>query len=165
MMSIQSHGDDEDYGYGIWLEKTKKNIFEPMFQGSDPGISFISSYDKREKINITIISNLENHVWEMKKNTGNHNIKRAVPRLAGLYILRQNAGYRPKGFFRSLCAKSPGTRGRGFSLAAPDRRRHRLLLSVIFRLRLLGSRAAALPAMLPAWLPPGSGGLPVPFIT
>jgi CubicO group peptidase (beta-lactamase class C family) len=67
MMSIQSHQGDDYYGYGIWLEKTKNSTFEPMFQGSDPGVSFITSYDRSININITIISNLKNNVWEIKR--------------------------------------------------------------------------------------------------
>jgi CubicO group peptidase (beta-lactamase class C family) len=67
MMSIQSHQDDDYYGYGMWLEKTGKDTFEPMFQGSDPGVSFITSYDRSKRVNITIISNLGNNVWEIKR--------------------------------------------------------------------------------------------------
>ncbi|MDR2747493.1 MAG: beta-lactamase family protein [Treponema sp.] len=67
MMSIQSHDSDDYYGYGIWLEKTGENTFEPMFQGSDPGVSFITSYNRSKRVNITIISNLGNNVWGMKR--------------------------------------------------------------------------------------------------
>jgi CubicO group peptidase (beta-lactamase class C family) len=66
MVSIQSNDGDDYYGYGIWLEKTKEGAFEPYFQGCDPGVSFITSYDRNKKINITIISNVGNNVWEMK---------------------------------------------------------------------------------------------------
>ena len=67
MLSLQSHDDDNYYGYGIWLEKTKEGILEPWFQGSDPGVSFLSSYDRNQKLNITIISNTGNDVWEIKE--------------------------------------------------------------------------------------------------
>ena len=67
MLSPQSNSDDNYYGYGIWLEKTKEGTLEPWFQGSDPGVSFLSSYDRNQKINITIISNTGNNVWELKK--------------------------------------------------------------------------------------------------
>jgi CubicO group peptidase (beta-lactamase class C family) len=67
MVSLQSNDSDDYYGYGIWLEKTKEDAFEPYFQGCDPGVSFITSYDRNKKINITIISNTGNNVWEMKQ--------------------------------------------------------------------------------------------------
>jgi CubicO group peptidase (beta-lactamase class C family) len=67
MLSLQSNSDDDYYGYGIWLEKTKGGTLEPWFQGSDPGVSFLSSYDRDQEINITIISNTGNNLWEIKK--------------------------------------------------------------------------------------------------
>ena len=67
MLSFQSGDDDDYYGYGIWLEKTNEGAFEPWFQGSDPGVSFLSSYNRSQKINTTIISNTGNDVWEIKE--------------------------------------------------------------------------------------------------
>ena len=67
MLSLQSSSDNDYYGYGIWLEKIKEQIFEPYFEGCDPGVSFISSYNKGKKINITIISNTGNNVWELHR--------------------------------------------------------------------------------------------------
>jgi CubicO group peptidase (beta-lactamase class C family) len=67
MLSLQSYSGDSYYGYGIWLEKTEDGTLEPWFQGCDPGVSFISSYNRNQKINITIISNTGNNVWEMKR--------------------------------------------------------------------------------------------------
>jgi CubicO group peptidase (beta-lactamase class C family) len=66
MLSLQSNDDDDYYGYGIWLEKTKEGTLEPWFQGCDPGVSFLSSYDRNQKINITLISNTGNDVWEIR---------------------------------------------------------------------------------------------------
>ena len=66
MLSLQSHSGDNYYGYGIWLEKTEDGTLEPWFQGCDPGVSFLSSYDRNQKLNITIISNTGNNVWEIK---------------------------------------------------------------------------------------------------
>ncbi|MDR0557193.1 MAG: beta-lactamase family protein [Treponema sp.] len=57
MLSLQSSSDTEYYGYGIWLEKTGEKTFEPWFQGMDPGVSFISIYNREKEISITIISN------------------------------------------------------------------------------------------------------------
>jgi len=67
MLSLQTNDGNNHYGYGIWLEKTKEGALEPWFQGCDPGVSFLSFYDRGKKINITIISNIGNNVWEMKR--------------------------------------------------------------------------------------------------
>jgi CubicO group peptidase (beta-lactamase class C family) len=63
MLSLQSN---DNYGYGIWLEKTREGTLEPWFQGSDPGVSFLSSYNRNNNINITIMSNTGTNVWKMK---------------------------------------------------------------------------------------------------
>jgi len=68
MLSLQSNDDDDYYGYGIWLEKTKEGTLEPWFQGCDPGVSFLSSYDRNQKINITLISNTGNDVWKLQRD-------------------------------------------------------------------------------------------------
>jgi CubicO group peptidase (beta-lactamase class C family) len=67
MLSLQINDENNHYGYGIWLEKTKEGALEPWFQGCDPGVSFLSSYDRSKNINITIVSNTGNNVWEMKR--------------------------------------------------------------------------------------------------
>jgi CubicO group peptidase (beta-lactamase class C family) len=66
MLSLQSQSNDSYYGYGIWLEKTEEGTLEPWFQGCDPGVSFISSYDRNQSLNITIVSNTGNNVWELR---------------------------------------------------------------------------------------------------
>jgi len=66
MLSIQTNNVEDYYGYGIWFEKTKEGLLEPYFQGSDPGVSFLSSYNRDNNINITLVSNTGNDVWEIK---------------------------------------------------------------------------------------------------
>lgn len=66
MLSNQS-GDEECYGYGMWLKKDGEN-FVPYFQGSDPGVSFISCYDIKNKLLVILISNYGDNVWEILKN-------------------------------------------------------------------------------------------------
>lgn len=66
MLSIQSTCEDDDnYGFGIWLNKNSPKNLLPYFTGSDPGVSFISTYKLDEKVNITIASNFGNNVWKM----------------------------------------------------------------------------------------------------
>jgi hypothetical protein len=39
----------------------------PYFQGCDPGVSFISSYDPDKKLLVVLISNYGDNVWRIKK--------------------------------------------------------------------------------------------------
>lgn len=57
--------DCKEYGYGFWLMKDSQS---PFFQGSDPGVSFISSYDVNKHLIITIASNLGQDVWKMHRD-------------------------------------------------------------------------------------------------
>ena len=71
MLQKQS-GDGSDpkescYGYGFWiLDGFGSDI--PYFQGSDPGVSFISEYNPEENTVCVLVSNYGDNVWkEMKK--------------------------------------------------------------------------------------------------
>jgi CubicO group peptidase (beta-lactamase class C family) len=63
MISLQAENVDEEeaYGYGFWLAGDDNNI--PFFQGSDPGVSFISSY--HDGIFICAQSNFGDDVWDI----------------------------------------------------------------------------------------------------
>ena len=72
---LRSHtGSDETgyYGYGIWLEPIDDNAYGPYFQGSDPGVSFISSYDPRSSITLTLVSNYGDNVWTLSNSIREH---------------------------------------------------------------------------------------------
>jgi len=73
MISIQSQSEDDKdfYGYGIWLAKGNDGRLLPFFQGSDPGISFISSYDVTKKLCVTIVSNYGDNVWRLWRKIQN----------------------------------------------------------------------------------------------
>lgn len=61
---LKNHsGEANCYGYGIWLKSISGRLV-PYFQGSDPGVSFISCYDISKKILIILISNYGDNVWE-----------------------------------------------------------------------------------------------------
>jgi CubicO group peptidase (beta-lactamase class C family) len=66
MLSLQSSDENVYYGYGIFLENSQEGTMDPWFTGSDPGVSFISKYNRNKKTSITIISNTGNNVWEIK---------------------------------------------------------------------------------------------------
>ncbi len=71
MFSIMTSPQTEkgEYGYGFWLNKDNQT---PYFQGSDPGVSFISSYDAEKRLIITIVSNLGQDVWTIHKDIKKH---------------------------------------------------------------------------------------------
>lgn len=48
---------EDRYGYGVWLRAQADGTFLPYLQGSDPGASFISSYDRKSGTSVTILSN------------------------------------------------------------------------------------------------------------
>jgi CubicO group peptidase (beta-lactamase class C family) len=68
MVSVQSSSNTEYYGYGIWLKKIKDNEYSPYFQGCDPGVSIISSYDIVNKVSVTLVSNFGCNVWKLGRN-------------------------------------------------------------------------------------------------
>lgn len=69
---ISNHsGKEECYGYGIWLKKTKGSYI-PYFQGCDPGVSFISSYNMQKQLLVVLISNYGDDVWQLLKGINNY---------------------------------------------------------------------------------------------
>jgi CubicO group peptidase (beta-lactamase class C family) len=66
MLSNHS-GNEECYGYGIWLRKTEDG-FIPYFQGCDPGVSFITSYDIGKDLLVVLVSNFGDDVWQLMNN-------------------------------------------------------------------------------------------------
>ncbi|EOL45198.1 serine hydrolase domain-containing protein [Enterococcus caccae] len=63
---MQTMQASDYYGYGFWIAKNNARAF-PYMQGQDPGISFISSYDRSTNQTITIMSNLGQDVWSLHK--------------------------------------------------------------------------------------------------
>ncbi len=57
-------GNDECYGFGIWLRK-EEDFFIPYFEGCDPGVSFISSYNREKNLLIILVSNFGDNVWKI----------------------------------------------------------------------------------------------------
>lgn len=60
--------DEGVYGYGLWIPDDGV----PSFQGCDPGANFITSYDRKNRRSITILSNIDYDVEELhEKIRGN----------------------------------------------------------------------------------------------
>lgn len=71
MTSIQAGDEEDNYGYGIWIGKTEDGRNVPFFMGSDPGVSFVTSYDRTTKTCIVVVSNYEDDVWKIRRNIAN----------------------------------------------------------------------------------------------
>jgi CubicO group peptidase (beta-lactamase class C family) len=65
MLSEMIRPKSEEYGYGIWLRKMSDDLYYPYFQGEDPGVDFVSYYDLKEKLCVTVVSNFCSDVWEV----------------------------------------------------------------------------------------------------
>ncbi|MEI8199530.1 MAG: serine hydrolase domain-containing protein [Eubacteriales bacterium] len=68
MIAPQCGTGTQYYGYGVWLTKEKENTFIPYFQGSDPGVSFLTSYDPARRSGITLVSNCGFNVWKLNRD-------------------------------------------------------------------------------------------------
>jgi CubicO group peptidase (beta-lactamase class C family) len=65
MFSNQSCDEENYYGYGVWLKKIDETIFHPFFQGSDPGVSFMSRYSPDSRLRVHMVSNKGENVWRL----------------------------------------------------------------------------------------------------
>jgi hypothetical protein len=64
-------GEDEYYGYGIWINKRNDNVFKYHLMGGDPGVSFRSSVYPRQDTMIVVISNKEHGCYAITKELEN----------------------------------------------------------------------------------------------
>ncbi|HWQ58073.1 MAG TPA: serine hydrolase, partial [Clostridia bacterium] len=65
MLARHSGNGEDHYGYGIWLRPEGEAEYSPFFQGSDPGVSFISQHRLCDGLSITLMSNYGDNVWEL----------------------------------------------------------------------------------------------------
>jgi CubicO group peptidase (beta-lactamase class C family) len=64
MLSPHAMDKDACYGYGIWLKKQADGSFVPYFEGSDPGVSFLSKRSVDGTVS-TAVSNMGHNVWQI----------------------------------------------------------------------------------------------------
>jgi CubicO group peptidase (beta-lactamase class C family) len=60
MLSVQVNGTGEEgdhYGYGVWISAAHAHV--PFVQGFDPGVRFLSYFDRRSGRSLTICANVE----------------------------------------------------------------------------------------------------------
>lgn len=67
------------YGLGLWLERIDGRHM-PHFEGCEPGIGFISSYDHEARFLVTLISNRGDNVWKLNREILDARYGGVVPR-------------------------------------------------------------------------------------
>lgn len=60
--------EENCYGYGIWIDEKEDGIYSYHFEGCDPGVSFLTSYDRQEDLIVTLVSNFGCNVWQVHRN-------------------------------------------------------------------------------------------------
>ena len=65
MTAPQTSGGN--YGFGFWLRPTNGRQI-PFFQGSDPGVAFVSSCDPERRSIVTVVSNRAQNVWDLHRS-------------------------------------------------------------------------------------------------
>lgn len=63
---LADHSGARCYGYGVWLAETGGRTV-PYFEGCDPGVSFISCYDREKDGLAVLVSNYGDDVWALLK--------------------------------------------------------------------------------------------------
>lgn len=64
--------DDVHYGYGLWINKKKEDIFKYHVMGYDPGVSFHSAVYPALDIKMAITSNEETGPYDIMKTIEDH---------------------------------------------------------------------------------------------
>ncbi len=65
MLTPHAGNEHEHYGYGFWLDRKESGVYIPHFEGCDPGVSFVSSYDTTDKAKLILVSNYGDDVWKL----------------------------------------------------------------------------------------------------
>lgn len=66
-----SAGDEEHYGYGIWISKRKNEIYKYHLMGGDPGVCFRTSFYPEKDIRIVVMGNKDSGAYAITKEIEN----------------------------------------------------------------------------------------------
>ena len=58
---------EQCYGLGLWMEKLDGR-FIPHFEGCEPGIACLATYDAQRDLIITLITNRGDNIWKLNRN-------------------------------------------------------------------------------------------------
>jgi hypothetical protein len=67
---VKAETEDEhtNYGYGLWIYEGKGRNREEYITGCDAGVSFKSSVNRVEELQVTVISNTTDGAWPILKD-------------------------------------------------------------------------------------------------
>src|SRR5690606_26089150 len=65
---VPAYGEESFYGYGIWIEKMKGEIYKYHVMGYDPGVNFRSAYYPQTSTITVICSNQSDGAFEMEES-------------------------------------------------------------------------------------------------
>ncbi len=58
-------GDDDFYGYGVWIEKRDETVFKYHVMGYDPGVSFHSAFYPALAIKLAVCANISSGAFDI----------------------------------------------------------------------------------------------------
>ena len=67
MITLHTQDESSQYGYGVWLKNGGAQV---QFEGCDPGVSFITRYDRDTGRMFAIASNYGDDVWKIAQSAG-----------------------------------------------------------------------------------------------
>ena len=67
-VKAETEGEHTYYGYGLWIHKDKGRNREEYITGCDAGVSFKSSVNRVEELQVTVISNTTDGAWPILKD-------------------------------------------------------------------------------------------------
>lgn len=67
LLQPHAEGNNDAYGYGVWIQKAEKSSLKYYVTGYDPGVSFHSAYYPASKASLTVLSNKSQGAFQAMK--------------------------------------------------------------------------------------------------
>ncbi|GAK01281.1 LOW QUALITY PROTEIN: penicillin-binding protein [Geomicrobium sp. JCM 19055] len=65
LLKVHVQGDEDDYGYGLWIHQSEKEIVRYHLMGYDPGVSFHTAYYPENETVVVVCSNQSEGAYEI----------------------------------------------------------------------------------------------------
>jgi hypothetical protein len=67
-IKAQTKRQQTSYGHGLWIREDERGSREVFITGSDAGVSFKSSVNRADELQVTVISNTSDGAWPVLKD-------------------------------------------------------------------------------------------------
>jgi CubicO group peptidase (beta-lactamase class C family) len=67
-VKAESEGEHTYYGHGLWIDQAEEGLPEVYITGCDAGVSFWSSVQRDDDLQVTVISNTTDGVWPVLRD-------------------------------------------------------------------------------------------------